>query len=189
MCTCVYRPELRAGTFEPEAPAVTPQDSAVPATADSQRSSAQTLFLANFSFSPLLLCPLPLQQIKCSSRRKTEAKGKERSSNADVCSPGGSLLFTQKEVDFSAFSDFPRTSAEANGAFLNQLFSSQKKKKSKNTEISIRGIRGEVLHGDAPRDSRLHFGKSCSLRNRCPRSTDPSSEGGVGWPPSPGSLA
>lgn len=58
-CVCVYRPELQAGTFGPEAPAVTPQDSAVPATADSQRSSAQTLFLANFSFSPLLLRPLP----------------------------------------------------------------------------------------------------------------------------------
>lgn len=116
VCTCVYRPELGAGTFGPEAPAVTPQDSAVPATADSQRSSAQTLFLANFSFSPLLLRPLPLRQIKCSSRRKTEAKGKERSSNADVCSPGGSLLFTLKEVDFSVFSDSSRTSAGANGA-------------------------------------------------------------------------
>lgn len=43
------------------------------------------------------------KEIKCSSRRKTEAKGKERSSKSDVCSPGGSLLFTLQEVDFRYF--------------------------------------------------------------------------------------
>lgn len=180
---CVCRPKLRAGTFGPEAPAVTPQDSAVPATVDSQGSSAQTLFLANFSFSPLLLRPPSPQQIKCSSRRKTEAKGKERSSNTEVCSPGGSLLFTHQEVDFSVFSDSPRTSAGANGAFWP---SSQLLEKN-NSVIGIRGIHGgEVLHGDASRDPPLHFGKSCPLRNPCSRRTDPSK---AAWPPGLGSLA
>lgn len=66
------------------------------------------LISTNFILGKLLFFsppppPPPPQQIKCSSRRKTEAKGKERSSKSDVCSPGGSLLFTLQEVDFRYF--------------------------------------------------------------------------------------
>lgn len=87
-CVCVYRPELQAGPFGPEAPAVTLQDSAAPASADSQRSSAQTLFLANFSFSPLLRLPPSFSRLNASPegtpKRKERKEALTRTSAALV---------------------------------------------------------------------------------------------------------
>lgn len=77
---CVCRLELPAEAFGSEAPAVTPRHPAVPSTADSQRSPAQTLFLANFSFSSLLLphlLLLRLQQMNAPGEGKLKRKGRK----------------------------------------------------------------------------------------------------------------